>query len=93
MTRDKNPLPLHLLPPLAIQLPTAPLQEGWQNILRRLDQANDWLTLQLRVEYAHAWSSALIQAQLIDVPTYRALGQARENLHEHVGQRIKEAQQ
>lgn len=74
MARGKSPLPLHLLPPLAIQLPTGSLQEGWQDILRRLDQANDWLTLQLHVERAHAWASALTQAQVIDVTTYRALG-------------------
>ena len=92
MLRSKEPIPLHLLPPFAIRLPTGPLQEAWQDILRRLDQANDWRTLELCVEHAHAWASALIQAQVIDLPTYRALGQAREKLHERVGQRLTEGQ-
>jgi hypothetical protein len=35
---------------MAIRLPTDSLLEGWQDILCRLDQADEWRTLELCVD-------------------------------------------
>lgn len=96
MPRALEPFPVEQVPAPPPPLPTGSLQDAWQDIVRRLESARDWHALALHSEHAHAhahahgWILALIQAQVIDVFTYRALGQAREKLHERVGQRLKE---
>lgn len=86
MPSDQPPLPAAEL--LAPSLPTGSLQEAWQDIVRRQDQAHDWYTLELRTEHAYGWTAALIQAQVIDHDTYRALVQVREQVHARVTRRL-----
>jgi hypothetical protein len=75
------------------RLPTGSLQEAWQAIVRRLEQAHDWNALELRTEHTQGWVAALLQAQVIDLDTFRALVRARDHLHACVTQRLIEAGQ
>ncbi|VVP45434.1 hypothetical protein [Pseudomonas fluorescens] len=69
------------LDPPTPHLPTGSLQEAWQDIARRLEQARDWNALELRTEHAQGWTSALLLAQVIDLDTYHAMVCVREHLY------------
>ena len=75
---------IHLAPQ---GLPTAILQDDWRDILHRLNTtyaADVWLAS----EYAMAWTNALLRAQVIDLPTYEALNDARVRARDEAEQRL-----
>lgn len=68
-------------------LPTAALQDDWRDILHRLNTthaADVWLAS----EYALAWTNALLRAQVIDLPTYEVLNDARVQARDETEQRL-----
>ncbi|RON24391.1 hypothetical protein BK660_01595 [Pseudomonas brassicacearum] len=92
MPRSPAPILADQLPPPTPPLPGS-LQEAWQHIANRLEQAGDWSALERRTAHAQGWGAALSQAQVIDLDTFHALVRVREDLHARVTQRLLEAEQ
>ena len=92
MPRDQHPLPADTLAPLTPRLPTTTLQDGWHDIVRRLELARDWSALEQCTEHAQGWASALVQALVIDLDTFHALVRMRERVYKRTAQRLQEAE-
>lgn len=73
-------------------LPTGSLKEAWADQLRDIEQATSWDTLSGAFQYTAGWLAAMLQANVIDVPTCQALREARNALHKAASARLEGAQ-
>lgn len=77
---------------MANHMPTANLQQAWDEELQALAQAPSPEQVYYRSGRAAGWLSALLVAELIDLPTFDALEVIRLQARDSAAQRVRAAQ-